>query len=120
MGHLFCKTPIDFSSEDCLFLGSGRNVARLDLNIEQHIQKQVDDALGLMWFATDFTFGGDAKDYFKMDEKLSRLYLKNLKFQTLLDSVAARSVVEVFIPITTNPQLENWWSFLIATLRLNS
>lgn len=108
MSHLFSKENIDFTHEP-LFLGSGRNVARLDLNIEQHIQKQVDDALGLMWFATDFTFGGDAKDYFKMDQKLSRLYLKNLKFQTLLDSVAARSVVEVFIPITTNPQLENWW-----------
>ena len=78
MSHLFSKENIDFTHEP-LFLGSGRNVARLDLNIEQHIQKQVDDALGLMWFATDFTFGGDAKDYFKMDEKLSRLYLKNLK-----------------------------------------
>ena len=35
--------------------------------------------------------------------------MKNLKFQTLLDSVAARSVLEVFLPITTSPQLEAWW-----------
>ena len=48
MSHLFSKENIDFTHEP-LFLGSGRNVARLDLNIEQHIQKQVDDALGLMW-----------------------------------------------------------------------
>lgn len=108
MEHLFNTNNIDFSSEP-LFLGSGRNIARLDLNIEQHIQKQVDNALGLMWFATDFSYAADAKDYEAMDSKLKMLFLKNLKFQTLLDSVAARSVVEVFLPITTNPQFENWW-----------
>ena len=106
--HLFNTQDIDFSTEP-LFLGSGRNISRLDLNIEQHIQKQVDNALGLMWFATDFSYSADAKDYDAMDDKLKTLFLKNLKFQTLLDSVAARSVVEVFLPITTNPQLETWW-----------
>ena len=108
MSHLFNNDNIDFASEP-LFLGSGRNISRLDLNIEQHIQKQVDNALGLMWFATDFSYAEDAKDYSSMDKKLQDLFLKNLKFQTLLDSVAARSVVEIFLPITTNPQLETWW-----------
>ena len=108
MSHLFNKNDINFAEEP-LFLGTGRNVARLDLNIEQHIKKQFDDALGLMWFAQDFSYKDDAKDYSQMDDKLKMLFLKNLKFQTLLDSVAARSVAEVFLPITTNPQLENWW-----------
>ena len=107
-GHLFNMKNIDFSEEP-LFLGTGRNISRLDLNIEQHIQNQVDDALGLMWFATDFTYTEDAKDFSSMDKKIQRLFLKNLKFQTLLDSVAGRSVLEVFLPVTTNPQLENWW-----------
>lgn len=50
MNQLFNKTNIDFSTEP-LFLGTGRNISRLDLNIEQHIQNQTKDALGLMWFA---------------------------------------------------------------------
>lgn len=108
MNHLFNKKNIDFA-EQPLFLGEGRNISRLDLNVEQHIQKQIDNALGLMWFATDFSYTEDAKDYEKMDQKLKNLFLKNLKFQTLLDSVAARSVAEVFIPISTNPQLESWF-----------
>ena len=108
-GHLFNTKNINFSNEP-LFLGSGRNISRLDLNIEQHIQSQVDDALGLMWFATDFSYNEDAKDFALMDKKIQRLFLKNLKFQTLLDSVAGRSVLEVFLPVTTNPQLESWWT----------
>ena len=103
MSHLFSKENIDFTHEP-LFLGSGRNVARLDLNIEQHIQKQVDDALGLMWFATDFTFGGDAKDYFKMDEKLSRLYLKNLK-QNLNNSL--KTMLDLGLPIASHSVKES-------------
>lgn len=106
--HLFNKQHIEFADEP-LFLGSGRNISRLDINIEQHIQKQVNDAIGLMWFKNDFTYLEDAKDYSLMSENQRLLFLKNLKFQTLLDSIASRSVSEVFIPVTTNPQLEQWW-----------
>ena len=107
--QLFTEEHIDFSNEP-LFLGiSGRNIARLDLNIEQKIQKATKNALGLLWFATDFSYIEDAKDYATMGEKLNTLYLKNLKFQKMADSVAARSVAECFIPCTTNPQLESWW-----------
>jgi ribonucleotide reductase beta subunit family protein with ferritin-like domain len=106
--HLLNETHIEFSEEP-LFLGSGRNIARLELNIEQHIQKATDNAVGLMWFATDFSYIEDAKDYALMEPKLRELFLKNLKFQQMADSAAARSVAECFIPCTTNPQLESWW-----------
>ena len=108
MNHLFKPEHIDFTKEP-LFLGSGRNITRLDLNIEQGIADATKAALGLMWFATDFTYQEDAKDYAGMQSPLAFLYLKNLKFQQMADSVAARSVVECFIPCTTNPQLETWW-----------
>lgn len=105
---VFDSKVIEFEDEP-LFFGTGRNVSRLDLNIHQNIQKQTDDAIGKMWFANDFSYLADAKDYTSMDKKLQNLFLKNLKFQTLLDSVASRTVSEVFIPVTTNPQLESWW-----------
>ena len=62
-----------------------------------------------MWFANDFSYAEDAKDYVLLEPLLQQLYLKNLKFQQMADSVAARSVAECFIPCTTNPQLESWW-----------
>jgi len=107
--NLFNPNNIDFTNEP-LFLGSGRNVARNDLNIEQGIQKLTDNAQGLMWFKGDFPYKKDAKDFIKMTPELRNLYLKNFKFQTLLDSIAGRAVAEVFSPVTTNPQLELWWS----------
>jgi len=104
----FSTENIEFTNEP-LFLGKGRNVARLDLPIEQEIQKRTDKALGLMWFKTDFSYKKDGEDYAVMAQPLKTLFDKNLKFQTVGDSVAARSVSEVFGPITTNPQLEEWW-----------
>ena len=109
--HLFNPNPINFQAEP-LFLGTGRNITRLDLACEPHISKLTSDALGKLWFSGDFSVSKDGKDYVTLQSeqtKLNVLFMKNLKFQTLLDSLAARSVAEVFIPITTNPQLENWW-----------
>lgn len=117
--HLFNPNPIDFTHTP-LFLGEGRNISRLDLSIEPHISKMTADAIGKLWFSGDFSPSKDGKDHIACGPALNTLFMKNLKFQTLLDSLAARSVAEVFIPITTNPQLASWWSFLIATLRLNS
>lgn len=106
--HLFNTQPIDFMSQP-LFLGEGRNISRLDLALEPHISKATADAIGKLWFAGDFSPSKDAKDHIACSDGLNRLFMKNLKFQTLLDSLAARSVAEVFLPITTNPQLESWW-----------
>ena len=106
--HLFNPNPIDFAQTP-LFLGEGRNISRLDLSIEPHISKMTSDAIGKLWFSGDFSPSKDGKDYISSAPALNVLYMKNLKFQTLLDSLAARSVAEVFIPITTNPQLASWW-----------
>lgn len=106
--QLFNTNPIDFMNQP-LFLGDGRNISRLDLPLEPHISKSTADAIGKLWFAGDFSPSKDAKDHINGTKERNELFMKNLKFQTLLDSLAARSVAEVFLPITTNPQLESWW-----------
>lgn len=109
MGHLFHNQPIDFTRDKALFLGEGRNISRLDLSIEPTISKNTADAIGKLWFSGDFSPSKDGKDHLACGTVLNNLFMENLKFQTTLDSVAARTVAEVFIPITTNPQLESWW-----------
>lgn len=106
--HLFNNEPIDFTKQP-LFLGEGRNISRLDLSIEPTISKNTADAIGKLWFSGDFSPSKDGKDHLSCGTVLNNLFMENLKFQTTLDSVAARTVAEVFIPITTNPQLESWW-----------
>jgi len=105
---VFSPIVVDFTVEP-LFLGTARNVARLDLPINPWIKRRTERALGLTWFPGDFSYIQDAKDFAQLTPKLQQLFLANLKFQTVLDSVATRTVAEVFLPITTNPQLEEWW-----------
>jgi len=107
--HLFNPEPIDFSKSALFLDEAGRNISRLDLSIEPHISKMTEQALGQLWFSGDFSPTKDGKDYLSCSQPLRDLFMKNLKFQTLLDSLAARSVAEVFLPITTNPQLESWF-----------
>ena len=109
MSHLFNPNPVDFTKSSLFLDPNGRNISRLDLSIEAHISSATAAAIGKMWFPGDFSPSKDGKDYITCSFKLQILYMKNLKFQTLLDSLAARSVAEVFIPVTTNPQLEIWW-----------
>ncbi len=109
INHLFNKEPIDFTKSSLFLDESGKNIARLDLSIEPMITQKIESQLGKMWFSDDFNSTKDGKDYLNSSIELKELYMKNIKFQTLLDSLAARSVSEVFIPITTNPQLESWW-----------
>lgn len=106
---VFVNEVIDFKQAP-YFLGEGRNVIRLDLDSEPFIEKLKEKALGQTWFKHDFSYIQDAKDFIALHPKQQVLFLKNLKFQTVLDSVATRTVTEVFKPVTSNPQLESWWA----------
>lgn len=107
--HLFNPNPIDFTKSALFLDEAGRNISRLDLSTESHITKMTEQALGQLWFSGDFSYSKDGKDYLSCTTAQRDLFMKNLKFQTLLDSLAARSVAEVFLPITTAPALESWW-----------
>jgi len=106
---LYTEQQIDFTQED-LFLGKGRNIARLDLPLEPWIEKHTKRAISKLWFPSEFNYSADADDFAKLETKLRTLYFKNLKFQTVLDSVASRSAAELFNPIVTNSVLETWFT----------
>jgi len=119
MAKLFSYDNIDFTSPDSqLFLGKGRNLSRLELDTESHITKLKEDARAQLWFGSDYNYNQDGIDFTTTTNTRRTLSLKNLKFQVLLDSLASRTVAEVFLPITTNPQLESWW-FLHAFFENN-
>ena len=92
-----------------LFFGDGRNIMRLDLPGDTFITKQIDRQKGQMWFGTDYGYDQDAVDFSNMEPKLQELFMANLKLQQLYDSLVARSVPEVFAPVTTSPVCEQWW-----------
>jgi ribonucleoside-diphosphate reductase beta chain len=104
---IFSEKVIDFTQQP-YFFGEGRNLARTDLPLDNFIEKLADTQRGLMWFPTDFNYKEDTQGFLDMGKSLQELFLMNLKFQVLLDSVATRSA-ELFNVVTTNPVLEKWW-----------
>jgi len=106
--NLLNRNHIDYSTEP-LFFGSGRNIVRLDVPGDPFLLKQVDRQRGMMWFAQDYSYAQDAIDFANMSPELQELFMANLKLQQLYDSLVARSVIEVFAPVTTSPVLEQWW-----------
>jgi ribonucleoside-diphosphate reductase beta chain len=106
--EIFKNAVIDFREEP-LFFGEGRNIQRLDLGNEEYIEKMYRRHHSQIWFPHDVSLANDAKDYALMNKNQREFFLKNLKFQTLLDSLAGRGILETFIPVTTDPTLEVWW-----------
>ena len=105
---IFTTDIIDFGEQPLFFGTDGRNIARLDINSEPFIDKMTKRHRSMFWLPHDVSYSQDAIDYTIMSENRREFFLKNLKFQTLLDSAATRGVLECFLPVCTSPQLESW------------
>jgi ribonucleoside-diphosphate reductase beta chain len=56
----------------------------------------------------------DRADWQSLTDSEKHIFISNLKYQTLLDSMAARSVNAVLLPLVSLPELETWietWAF---------
>ena len=101
------KREIDFTKEP-LFFGQGNNVARVDIDVYPWIKKLLNKHNSQFWMEHDYSYTQDAKDYALLHVNRKEFFKKNLKFQTLLDSIATRSVLQLFLPLATSPQMESW------------
>ena len=98
---------IDYGTNG-LFFGK-RNIARLDIGTNDQVNKLYKTLQGQLWFPSDFSISDDSPRYAVLPKNRKIDYLKNLKFQTMVDSLATRAIVECFLPVTSDPELENWW-----------
>lgn len=109
----FNQTANDALSEP-MFLGQSVNVSRYDqqkfINFERLIEKQ----LSFFWRPEEVDVSKDRADWQSLTDSEKHIFISNLKYQTLLDSMAARSVNAVLLPIVSLPELETWvetWAF---------
>ncbi|MFH4354054.1 MAG: class Ia ribonucleoside-diphosphate reductase subunit beta [Neisseriaceae bacterium] len=98
-----------------MFFGHPVNVSRYDqqkyLIFEQLIEKQ----LSFFWRPEEVDISQDRIDFERLPENEKHIFLSNLKYQTLLDSIQGRSPNVAFLPIVSLPELETWietWSFV--------
>lgn len=110
---IFCQTKNDPLLEP-MFFGQPVNVARYDQQkfpvFEQLIEKQ----LSFFWRPEEIDVSKDRMDFANLPEHEQHIFLSNLKYQTLLDSIQGRSPNVVLLPLVSLPELETWietWSF---------
>lgn len=97
-----------------MFLGEPVNVARYDIQKHKIFENLIEKQLSFFWRPEEVDLSNDRKDFQDLPEHEKHIFLSNLKYQTLLDSVQGRSPNVAFLPIVSLPELETWietWSF---------
>ena len=109
----FNKNKFDFMTQP-MFFGEGVNVARFDQQKHSKFEKLTDKQLSFFWRPEEINVAKDANDFRNLDPHQRHMFTSNLRYQTLLDSVQGRAPNAVFLPIVSDPALENWivtWAF---------
>ncbi len=97
-----------------MFMGNPVNVARYDLQKHQIFEKLIEKQISFFWRPEEVDVSKDRVDFQKLSAAEQHIFISNLKYQTLLDSVQGRSPNIALLPIVSIPELETWietWSF---------
>ena len=109
----FCQTPNDATREP-MFFGQSVNVARYDQQKYEVFEKLIEKQLSFFWRPEEVDVSRDKIDYSALPDHEKHIFISNLKYQTLLDSIQGRSPNVAFLPLVSLPELETWietWSF---------
>ncbi len=102
------------ATREPMFFGRSVNVARYDKQKYPIFEKLIEKQLSFFWRPEEVDLTNDRKDFMDMPDHEKHIFLSNLKYQTLLDSVQGRSPNVAFLPVVSLPELETWfetWAF---------
>jgi len=97
-----------------MFFGEPVNVARYDIQKHKIFENLIEKQLSFFWRPEEVDLANDRKDFMDLPEHEKHIFVSNLKYQTLLDSVQGRSPNVALLPVVSLPELETWietWSF---------
>ena len=109
----FNKNQVDQLAEP-MFFGENVNVSRYDQQKYPIFEKLIEKQLSFFWRPEEVDVSRDSRDFNSLPKAEQHIFLSNLKYQTLLDSVQGRSPNIAFLPIVSLPELETWietWAF---------
>jgi len=91
-----------------MFMGNPVNVSRYDQQKHTIFEKLTEKQLSFFWRPEEIDVSKDRADWQKLSAAEKHIFISNLKYQTLLDSISARSVNTVLLPMTSIPEIETW------------
>ncbi|NCB56565.1 MAG: ribonucleotide-diphosphate reductase subunit beta [Gammaproteobacteria bacterium] len=109
----FSKQPNDARKEP-MFFGQTVNVARYDQQKYEVFERLIEKQLSFFWRPEEVDVSQDRIDYQTLPPHEQHIFISNLKYQTLLDSIQGRSPNVALLPLVSLPELETWietWAF---------
>ncbi len=109
----FCQNKNDAMQEP-MFFGQPVNVARYDQQKYPVFEKLIEKQLSFFWRPEEVDVSQDRIDYQNLPDHEQHIFISNLKYQTLLDSIQGRSPNVALLPLVSIPELETWietWTF---------
>ncbi|BBI61753.1 ribonucleotide-diphosphate reductase subunit beta [Vreelandella sulfidaeris] len=104
----FNAKQVDATTEP-MFLGSGLNVARYDRVKYRFLDKATDQQFAQFWRPEEVDLSRDKLEFWNtLTEDQRYIFLANLKYQSLLDSVQARAPMLAFGHLISIPELETF------------
>ena len=97
-----------------MFFGQPVNVARYDQQKYPIFEKLIEKQLSFFWRPEEVDVSQDRTDFRNLPDHEKHIFISNLKYQTLLDSIQGRSPNVAFLPLVSIPELETWietWAF---------
>ncbi|MRI32087.1 ribonucleotide-diphosphate reductase subunit beta [Endozoicomonas sp. OPT23] len=102
------------ATQEPMFFGRSVNVSRYDVQKHPIFEKLIEKQLSFFWRPEEVDLSTDRSDFAHLPEHEKHIFLSNLKYQTLLDSIQGRSPNVALLPIVSLPELETWietWAF---------
>jgi ribonucleoside-diphosphate reductase beta chain len=110
---LFNETKTDHVNQP-MFFGDALNIARYETMKYPKFDDLAESMKGFFWNPQEIDLNKDRQDFINLPPHQQRLFLLNLKFQTVMDSLQGRAPSLAFLPVCSLPELEiciQTWSF---------
>ena len=102
---IFTQEKTDFTTQP-MFFGAEPNIARYDVQHYAIFEKLTNTQLGFFWRPEEIDLTKDSRDFKALNEVEKSIFINNLKYQTLLDSVQGRAMSIALMPYISIPELE--------------
>lgn len=104
---VFNPNEVNFLEEP-MFLGQGLNVSRHDKARYPEFQGFYYKQQKQRWSPGEIRLADDQQDFSNLNDAERHVFLSNLQYQSLLDSVQGRAPVLAFGNVVSLPELETW------------
>ncbi|CCI88805.1 ribonucleotide reductase of class Ia (aerobic),beta subunit [Yersinia phage phiR1-RT] len=113
MSTVFNKEQVDILNEP-MFFGSGLGIARYDIQRHKQFEELTEKQLGFFWRPEEVNLMTDKGQFDRLLPHQQNIFVDNLKYQSLLDTIQGRAPSSVLMPLISDPALDTWvatWTF---------